>query len=56
MRFNHVVAVAAFGAIALAACGSSATDVNGEGTGGFFAVGIDGKLIKSAPSTAMAGY
>ena len=34
-------------------------DVNGEGTAQFFAVGVDGKLIKSAPSpsaTAMAGY
>jgi predicted lipoprotein with Yx(FWY)xxD motif len=34
-------------------------DVNGEGTEQFFAVGINGKLIKSAPSpapTAMAGY
>ena len=27
-------------------------DVNGEGSEGFFAVGIDGKLIKSAPSPA----
>ena len=34
-------------------------DVNGEGSEGFFAVGVDGKLIKSAPSPAastMAGY
>ncbi len=34
-------------------------DVKGEGTGGFFAVGIDGKLIKSAPAQApmaVGGY
>ena len=34
-------------------------DVNGEGIDEFFAVGIDGKLIKSAPSPTaptMTGY
>jgi predicted lipoprotein with Yx(FWY)xxD motif len=34
---------------------TKAGDVNGEGSGGvWFAVGVDGKLVKSAPATASA--